>query len=290
MLKQSFFEFSSNLCGEVQSMIDFLKSEKIEYFSFSRIHRDGKTQFLCSDYDWIKVKFENNLFDYQGFFPAEKELIENNRTVNIFTGDSYKNNDLLEHLYNSGRWNSLDLYDRQKDHIDIAHFGSNKTHIEAINFYINNIELLRDIHQSFIKKFDATLQESIEKNIYLDINDYLQNETKEAGLNERLFHENATSNFDSWEKQRIEKAVKALQGTAITLDHGKVKLSARELECTLLLTRGSSFKEIASQLDISPRTVETHIKNIKDKMFVHSKSSLIKTFNDHLGLKIRHLL
>lgn len=129
--------------------------------------------------------------------------------------------------------------------------------------------MLRDIHQSFIKKFDAALKESIEKNIYLDINDYLQTETKEAGVNERLFHKNGTSNFESCEKQRIEKAVKALQGTFITLYHRKVKLSARELECTLLLTRGSSFKEIASQLDISPRTVEIHIKNIKDKMFVH---------------------
>lgn len=44
------------------------------------------------------------------------------------------------------------------------------------------------------------------------------------------------------------------------------ELSEREKECLLLASGGKTTKEIAKILNISPYTVETHSKNIKEKM------------------------
>jgi DNA-binding NarL/FixJ family response regulator len=49
-----------------------------------------------------------------------------------------------------------------------------------------------------------------------------------------------------------------------------VDLSAREVQILQLLSRGFSYKMIAAEIKISMDTVRFHIKNIYDKLHVHS--------------------
>lgn len=53
-------------------------------------------------------------------------------------------------------------------------------------------------------------------------------------------------------------------------------LSARQIQCAQLLTRGKTAKEIAKILGLSPRTVEHYLEIIKSKLKVTSKSELIE--------------
>lgn len=53
------------------------------------------------------------------------------------------------------------------------------------------------------------------------------------------------------------------------------ELTKRELEVLRLLADGSSQKEIASRLVISPKTVGTHIEHILEKLGVRSRSQAI---------------
>lgn len=53
------------------------------------------------------------------------------------------------------------------------------------------------------------------------------------------------------------------------------KLSSRELEVLFYTLRGKSAKNIAQCLNISPRTVETHIIKIKEKFSCTTKQQLI---------------
>ncbi len=57
--------------------------------------------------------------------------------------------------------------------------------------------------------------------------------------------------------------------------HDQYKLSEREQEIVRLLVDGMSYKEIAFQLSLSPRTVETHIYRIFKKCSVSTKLELI---------------
>ena len=56
------------------------------------------------------------------------------------------------------------------------------------------------------------------------------------------------------------------------------KLSDRENEVLSHVVRGKTSKEIGMQLDISRRTVEHHIENIKYKTNCHSKAELINLY------------
>ncbi|MCB0490419.1 MAG: response regulator transcription factor [Cyclobacteriaceae bacterium] len=54
------------------------------------------------------------------------------------------------------------------------------------------------------------------------------------------------------------------------------KLSTREIEVLKGFANGNSYKQIAADLNISTRTVETHKKNIQDKLGVTTTAELVK--------------
>lgn len=59
------------------------------------------------------------------------------------------------------------------------------------------------------------------------------------------------------------------------------QLTNREQTILLQLARGLSNKEVANQLDISVRTVETHRKNIKKKLGISSTAGLTRYALEH---------
>ena len=62
-----------------------------------------------------------------------------------------------------------------------------------------------------------------------------------------------------------------------------ITLTARELACAKLLLQGKSARLIAEALFLSPRTVETHLKNLKEKLQCHTKTELISKINELLN-------
>jgi len=54
------------------------------------------------------------------------------------------------------------------------------------------------------------------------------------------------------------------------VEEGRAELSQREVQILQLLARGFSYKMIAAEIGVSMDTVRFHIKNIYDKLHVHS--------------------
>jgi DNA-binding CsgD family transcriptional regulator len=54
-----------------------------------------------------------------------------------------------------------------------------------------------------------------------------------------------------------------------------VYFTRRELDCVKELIRGKTIKMIARTLDVSPRTIEHHLENIRSKACCNTKSELV---------------
>jgi DNA-binding CsgD family transcriptional regulator len=52
-------------------------------------------------------------------------------------------------------------------------------------------------------------------------------------------------------------------------------LSGREREVLLLIARGFSAKEVAQQTNLSPRTVEHHVENIRNKLRARNRAHIV---------------
>ncbi len=57
-------------------------------------------------------------------------------------------------------------------------------------------------------------------------------------------------------------------------EFGKISLTLREAQCVRELLLGKTMKGMAKTLQISPRTVETHIEHIKKKIGCYSKAEI----------------
>ncbi|SDC43832.1 response regulator transcription factor [Niabella drilacis] len=66
------------------------------------------------------------------------------------------------------------------------------------------------------------------------------------------------------------------------------KLSLRENEVLLQLSKGHRYKEIAAHFFISVETVRTHIRNIYEKLQVNSRSEAIKKVKDSMNRYIQN--
>lgn len=58
-------------------------------------------------------------------------------------------------------------------------------------------------------------------------------------------------------------------------------LTTREIEILRLIVQGHTNRQIASLLNISPRTVETHRSNLMDKLNLHSRADLVRYAAEH---------
>lgn len=85
----------------------------------------------------------------------------------------------------------------------------------------------------------------------------------------------------------IEEMIALAYRLKLTTDK-KIAITPREVETALLYCQGFSMKEIGIKLNISNRTVESHLSRIKSKLGCHHKSQLRNLFlNSHAG---KHLI
>jgi RNA polymerase sigma factor (sigma-70 family) len=75
---------------------------------------------------------------------------------------------------------------------------------------------------------------------------------------------------------RVDRERRSAAVQRSTSDERRERLTRREREILKLLTAGHSNREIATQLGISPRTVEVHKARIMEKLECHSLAELIR--------------
>jgi two-component system response regulator NreC len=104
---------------------------------------------------------------------------------------------------------------------------------------------------------------------------YLLKDSAEADLIEAISAVNQGKAFFSPEvsKMLVEDYVREIRGRGV--DDRYELLTAREREVLHLVAEGKSNKEIASLLDLSLFTVETHRRNLQEKLNLHSLAEVI---------------
>jgi DNA-binding CsgD family transcriptional regulator len=167
-------------------------------------------------------------------------------------------------------WNSFHFLRINSDCFESWLFGSEKDQSEIQEFCIRNQGLLL----KFVHYFNNAAKEIIEVNktddhklaIYQDGINY-PNKTI------LIKDEQLSENFLKELKDRNEILFKKV---------GKSWLTHREIDCLSYLAKGQTAKQIARNLNLSVRTVETYLTRIKTKTNLTLRSDLIKFYQDNL--------
>lgn len=238
----------------------------ISNFAYMKITKDKRYFRIGTHEEYTDLFFGLNLYDGDNLYRR------------LATDGSFKNPPQLKtHLWSktseicegnlrlsAGMWNGITFTRNTPDYVEGWAFGGMPENTQLPDFYINNMDLL----SKFINYFKFAGQD------ILDISD----RSKTIDI---LFHENP-SLFDTLDSDKIitfNTKILAKKYQVIG-NQGDFNLTQKEIECLIHKNQGLTAKEIAKIWAISPRTVESHIKNIKMKSGLNNIHQVIYKCKD----------
>ena len=228
----------------------------------------------------ILNKYSKNFFLNTGIDQLTCIIYSIPNTVRIFSSDHklidlFIKNDVFTSYQNINR---IFLAARRKLNISFNHsyiFDPQNIHLyslirtKRISTYLKITRALRNIN--FQKSLSAVRKQNNHITTYL-FSSLLENPY--------MHHINNIAIINSFIKQ-FENDNFVLLNNLMTLEvnysqKDTEELTTREFECLIELSKQKTSKEIALFLNISYRTVENHIHNLKKKLRVYSKAQLIR--------------
>jgi DNA-binding CsgD family transcriptional regulator len=159
----------------------------------------------------------------------------------------------------------IGFYRRCPQGLEAIHFANYADNHQFYNTYLNNIELF----QQFVCCLSSYVQSFIEA------------PTTQTFSMLPIVAQSPYPLIPAFQDHLHTQPVKEVSAE---ICQRLLHLSKREYECLRLLATGYTSKEIAWELGLSPRTVETYFVHLRDKTFTHNKFALAR-----LALQHRHL-
>ncbi len=221
---------------------DFLVSHNLSYFQFARVYTDGSGFGLSNKPEFI-LEYTRCIGKTVSAISGEQV----DKQCYFYLWDEHFSSEMIQLAQVHGIHKTLGLVERFPTHYNLIAFGRPHQNTPSIEAYLNQLEEMRN----FVKGFKKTCKDWLhEAELHrLEIPPSLQDDN-----HERMF----------WPKRHIAILYKNMQR----------EISLREYECLHLLMNGLTLKEIASELTLSPRTVETHLENCKTKFDCRDRSNL----------------
>jgi DNA-binding CsgD family transcriptional regulator len=253
-------KYAEALSGTIEKICEPLFSNfEITNFGYVKMYDDGSMLRLSTDHEWTKKYFMNGFYNDIDFYAMQKVPEGGIHKVLIYgtpIGEHYSA------LYDHNIWNIIVIYERQKNFGNVWFFAATREKTQIIDFYLNNMHILEHFILYFKEKtFNLIKNKKSERLISTKINAFLEPFNYEKNIKNFL----NSMDFDRF----------YLEG-----EYKNIYFSKKEFECILHLSHGKTIKEIAKLVASSPKTVETHINNMKKKVSSQTSSKLIDIFQE----------
>ena len=227
-----------------------MEGTKISNFSYLQFEKLGQVVNLTTDIELIKYRFQEKL--------KKKLNIKVGDKLNepyIYLWPQNSSSDILQSLAHQGIGNGCNIFIRRHDLIEVYSFATDINESIMQSFYVNNFNLLK----GFILDFKNKIETSLDNKLKLNTNIAFPS-------NHNASYEAIPSNyFDNFDIKKPRK---------INISN-TISLTIKEIECCFYLMQGYQIKDIACSISSSPRTVESHINNVKYKTNCMNKGELL---------------
>ena len=241
-LEKHFFSTSSH---DINQIIKPLVKHEITYFSYSRLHSNGIDDCLTNRSIAQKIFVDKKCYE-QAFVGEIKQYTY----CIVFWNDLAKeNNAMTEYLsamqseLNVG--NGVVIVIPTDNVVEFYYFASTANNYKMNSFFMSNVDFL----YSFIDYFNDIAKKLKEESYKNRV--YYPGHCDQTVLTHCDFPNNLS---------RI-----ANYKNTFMLMADYFQLSDREKECAQYVMQGLNCKQIASSLNLSTRTVEKHLKNLRNK-------------------------
>jgi DNA-binding CsgD family transcriptional regulator len=214
------------------------------------------------------------MFDTEYFNQQPQHFCRFEQSIDLWPNDS--EDAALNFCKLQGLYNGLSFAKELDGSLEVVCFMNNDGSPAIQEFYRNHHAVL----QKFIDHFrqfggDLTNPDGPAK---LGISPHMRRDYPQI---DKIF-----KNTTPWERKIIEFniSLNSVVQDELTETRKRLSISTRELECLSHLTTGKTSKEIARELNLSPRTVDSYLNNIRNKTGCITKRELTQWFEHHFRL------
>ncbi len=261
-------ELNLALCEKLQPFLEPLSQKfGIQTFGYRKFYPDGMSVGLSTNHVLNALTIEKFNHNIIPSYETEVSLVLNNERSHFFRiGKPDKNNAFFSTLYDLDVWNTLSYYRKSGKCVEGFYYAATRSNEAIIEEYINNAQVFEMFSFYFKDKINSIIRPADLEPVKTETISPLIFENKHMAVSkDTLDIKNFISNIP------VQKFFLSSNGQDYCL-------SIQEFKCLSLLSRGKTSKEVGVQLNISSRTVEGYIENIKSKIDVSSRSQLIDLF------------
>ena len=236
----------------------------VTFFGFVRAFNDNSRLHLTNHIGSAEYFYDN----YHRYRQQSTVQTDSNFSSGHFLCNNLPENEKL--IYDDVR-NYFDLdhilmiIEENIDYRDFYFIGTDSSNYKIVSLYLSHLDLI----YRFIDYFKETA-----KNLIVESHEH------KLILPDYTITEAGGFNFSH------EKIAAFNQSISLPFSHmvDGVQLTKRQADCLFYLTRGMTSKQIAKQLQLSPKTIEHYLINVKAKLDCNNRAELITK-----GLKlVRH--
>jgi LuxR family quorum-sensing system transcriptional regulator SolR len=243
----------------IDDLCAHIKKIGVTYFSHTRIFDDGSRFDLNNNPVMIEQFYFNKDEIYKAYAPEV-----NPRTVetDIVCLDSFHNNKAAEFLRECyGIDHMIVKIDKHDGYCDSWNFGTSRNNHGFYATFFRNQEMIKLFIEFYLSKAEDII-EACSKDRIIVVSDSAPstNDIIMPGADARVCDEVHSALLAQINKLKIGSC-----------EH----LTKTEIRCCQLLLEGMSRKEIANILCKSPRTIDTHIQNIRQKLNCSTKAQMM---------------
>lgn len=251
----------------------------ISFFQYVKHYYDGGRVLLSSNREWVKdyFRYEHYLHEYVNF---GKDFKEHTSGYNLWSGceQDHKSCQIWRHskkVY--GLDHFLAIYSNYDTYCEMFHFAGKETTTHLPSVFFTNIDLFERFGIYFLDKAKGILKKAHESRFYPP------KVTEIDNTNRWVFgvqHEK--------KKQFInEIPLNSFQLKGHLEDQ---QLSFRQMQCIKGIVEGKSYKQIAQELELSHRTIDYHLSEIRKIFRVKSKKQLLDALYENDVIKfMKHI-
>lgn len=225
----------------------------VNYFYYSRVSNHGLYASFSNNVDWNKWWFDENVHQ-ELFYFLQPQSYRPGQTISVplFEQKFDKIGKIAKEKFNINY--VLEITYKDKNGIETFGFSTENFNLLTLTQFFSDLTLLKLFFKYFRQKNNSIFEQLLENEIDL---------AQEIGP---AFFQTPYS-INSCRHFNFLKDI----GMDIFSE-----LSQREKQVCQALTQGLSAANIASMLNLSKRTIECYLENIKEKLNCHSKSELVK--------------
>jgi DNA-binding CsgD family transcriptional regulator len=233
---------------KIQSLTqDFCQQMGLSYFQYLRCFADGSVGLLTNKTELLEY-FQKQR-DIPLVYSAFETQHENQASYWFLWDEALPEHPVQLAREKFGIYHGLTFVRRSRDYYDMIAVAMPKPHAHASSFYLNKLKSI----DFFIHEFDKNHQQLVQ-----------------------TMHQNPITVPLRQRDMNCEKICLGNAKLKVKGRRGYTHITVQELACLRLLSLGRSYKEIAKQLDVSPRTVETYIYRIKLRTDFYTLQELIE--------------